>query len=111
MTVMERAHQIRKYEAFQLQGMSYRQQMSVCLKKAHKEAALKKYNEEMKTKAIKRLLLQKEMAKTRMIKAQEEEIKNREPYQPKDFFEMDLAIAAYNADQRDINSGLKVRAW
>jgi len=110
MTAMKRAHQIRKERAFQLQALSYREQMSFCLKAAYKELALKKYNEKLKAASIARLEQQKKLAAERMRRAQQE-MKNKKPFEPKEFSEMDLAKAAFAADQRDRVNNLKVRGY
>lgn len=110
MNAMKRAHQIRKERAYQLQSLSYREQMSFCLKAAHKENELKKYNEELRAKSIARLEQQKKDAAERMRIAQKK-MKNKKPFQPKPFSELDIAKGAFEADQRDRAKGLKVRAW
>ena len=110
MKTMQRAHQIRKERSYQLQSLSYREQMSFCLKAAHKENALRQYNEKLRAKSIARLEQQKKDAAERMRRAQEE-MKNKKPFQPKTFSELDFAKGAFEADQRDKQLGLKVRGW
>lgn len=107
---MKRAHQIRVYEAYQLQGLSYHNQMSICLKRAYKEIALVKENEKRKKIAQERLEQQKAEAIVRMNRVKEQ-MKNKKPRAEKVLSELDFAKAAYAADQRDKAAGLNVRYW
>ena len=94
MTAMKRAHELRRQLSPLMPSKSYREMMSMCLKQAHNELKIK--------------------AKAAQLKAAREA--NRPVFKApkasgKEFAEMDIAKAAFAADQRDRALGLNVRGY